>query len=275
MYWSEIVRLFEKSFFVGGWRVHPCSKKGQGSSLIENEVDDKSYVITGSDSEYRPLSLKRIERVREAFSLYKGKKIDCLVFLGNSFSEEARDAVCNGTIANMVLIERGEDLMVYQCQSSKEDFLVTGLKEFLAHLHASDRSIESRLRAAMKLRHVPDFSRKKPKEIVSDEIVDSIRILAFSDWRVQKIDDVFTFIQNVEPVDFVFYAGDDIGRFEEEGLNAFTELAKYTKSNLVLAVIGNDDFAVQKRVLKAKSVLDLYDRSCIFKLCLRWIGGLN
>jgi Icc-related predicted phosphoesterase len=65
-------------------------------------------------------------------------------------------------------------------------------------------------------------------------------------------------------VDFVLYAGDDIGRFEEEGLNLFSELSTYTRSGQVLAVIGNDDSYVQKRVLKGDGIHDLYDRSFVY-----------
>lgn len=86
-------------------------------------------------------------------------------------------------------------------------------------------------------------------------MVNSMRILAFSDWRVQKISDIFSFVQDLEdPVDFILYGGDDIGRFEEEGVNYFTELSKYTKQGKVLSVVGNDDFPDVKRILKSKNV---------------------
>lgn len=112
--------------------------------------------------------------------------------------------------------------------------------------------------------NIQKFSKKKAREVSTTTAIDSVRILAFSDWRVQKIDDVFRFAGGIEPVDFAVYAGDDIGRFEEEGLNSFSELSKYTKSNQVLAVIGNDDFYVQKRVLRGDGIHDLYDRSFIY-----------
>jgi len=73
---------------VKGWKVYPSSKKGFGSSLIENEIDNIFYVITGSDSEYKPISLKRIENVKMSFRFYRGKKIDVLIFVGRLFSEE-------------------------------------------------------------------------------------------------------------------------------------------------------------------------------------------
>ena len=97
-------------------------------------------------------------------------------------------------------------------------------------------------------------------------MVISMRLLAFSDWRVQKIDDIFSFAQDLEdPVDFILYGGDDIGRFEEEGVNYFTELSRYAKQGMVLAVIGNDDFPEVKRVLKSKNVQDLYEEPFVFQ----------
>jgi len=118
--------------------------------------------------------------------------------------------------------------------------------------------------SAARLRPVR-FSKRRAKTVLPDDFADSIRVLAFSDWRVQDIGDVFRFVQSIEPVDFILYGGDDLGRFEEEGFNYFSELASHTKSNQVLAVIGNDDLYQQKRVLKAKDVHDLYSQSYIFK----------
>jgi len=93
-----------------------------------------------------------------------------------------------------------------------------------------------------------------------------ITILAFSDWRIQEITDVLSFVQDLkEPVDFILYGGDDIGRFEEEGINYFTELSDYTKQRKVLAVIGNDDFPEEKKVLASKNVHDLHEKPFIFK----------
>ncbi len=275
MLWSELVRLFEKSFDVEGWRVHPCSRKGFGACLIENEIDKIIYVIVGSDSEYKPLSFKRVERTRNSFSVYKGKKINIVVFIGKLFSEEAREKVGNGAIENIVLLELGQlkthtaAQNVFAPSSLMKDFLVLKLEKFIRKTLPSfnKRVVEStlsvRIEPCENLKIVR-FSRKKPKTVSPRKITDSIRILAFSDWRIQKTGDVRQFIGGIEPVDFVFYAGDDIGRFEEEGLNLFSELSTYTRSNQVLAVMGNDDSYVQKTVLKRDGVHDLYDRSFIY-----------
>jgi len=92
-----------------------------------------------------------------------------------------------------------------------------------------------------------------------------MKIVAFSDWRVQKISDVFNFVQDLEdPVDFILYGGDDIGRFNEEGVNYFTELSEYTKQKKVLVVIGNDDFPIIKEVLESKNVHDLHEKPFVF-----------
>lgn len=93
-----------------------------------------------------------------------------------------------------------------------------------------------------------------------------MRLLAFSDWRVQDIDSIFNFIKGLDkPVDFIVYGGDDVARFEDNHVNYFTELAKYTTQKKVLAVAGNDDLPIVKRVLKNKNVHDLYEKHFVFE----------
>jgi hypothetical protein len=41
-----------------------------------------------------------------------------------------------------------------------------------------------------------------------------MRIVAFSDWRVQPIDVLFEIIKDIDNVDVVVYAGDDLDRFD-------------------------------------------------------------
>jgi len=92
-----------------------------------------------------------------------------------------------------------------------------------------------------------------------------MKLLAFSDWRVQEISDVLDFARNLEdPVDFILYAGDDVGRFLEGPVNYFSELSVYTKQKKVLAVIGNDDLVDAKDVLKGRNVHDLHERPFTF-----------
>lgn len=86
-----------------------------------------------------------------------------------------------------------------------------------------------------------------------------MRLLCFSDWRVQPIQAVYRFVRNLaEPPDFILYAGDDLVRFFEEGVNHFSQLAQYTRQHRVLVVAGNDDIQEVKVVLSAPNVHDLY-----------------
>jgi len=87
-----------------------------------------------------------------------------------------------------------------------------------------------------------------------------MRALAFSDWRVQNIDDIFKYVESLtEPLDVILYAGDDVGRFQARGTNYFTELAEYTKQKKVLAVVGNDDLPSVKSILQSENVHDLHE----------------
>ena len=58
-----------------------------------------------------------------------------------------------------------------------------------------------------------------------------MRILAFSDWRVQSIDVLFKIITKIKNVDVIVYAGDDLNRFDKHLFieNIKKELQKYTK----------------------------------------------
>jgi hypothetical protein len=74
-----------------------------------------------------------------------------------------------------------------------------------------------------------------------------MRLLCFSDWRVQPIEDVYRFISTLDPKpDLILYGGDDIQRFQCDGINHFSALSNYTNQRSVLAVAGNDDFALFK-----------------------------
>ena len=109
------------------------------------------------------------------------------------------------------------------------------------------------------------YSKKAPLQLDLKLENDEIRLLAFSDWRVQDIEEVFRFIKKIDMVDFILYAGDDLARFRDlEGVNYFTELAKLSRSKKLLAVLGNDDFYSNgKDILNSEGVHDLYDSSII------------
>ncbi len=88
-----------------------------------------------------------------------------------------------------------------------------------------------------------------------------LRLLAFSDWRVQKIDDIFIFLKKLRtPPDLILYAGDDISRFKQGNINRFSDLAEYTNLKKVLAVIGNDENISVKKILHEKNIIDLHDK---------------
>ena len=97
--------------------------------------------------------------------------------------------------------------------------------------------------------------------------LDTINILAFSDWRSQPIKDIFSVVENIEkPVDLIVYSGDDVCRFVEGDRNYFTELAEKTKLRKVLAVVGNDDPPIEsKKILTAKNVHDLDESPFLHK----------
>jgi Icc-related predicted phosphoesterase/uncharacterized protein YprB with RNaseH-like and TPR domain len=93
-----------------------------------------------------------------------------------------------------------------------------------------------------------------------------MRLLAFSDWRVQEISDVLDFARNLKkPVDFILYAGDDVERFSEGQNNYFEELSAYARQKKVLGVIGNDDLPYAKRVLAGRYVHDLHEGPFFFE----------
>lgn len=60
-----------------------------------------------------------------------------------------------------------------------------------------------------------------------------MRILAFSDWRIQPIDVLFEIIDDIENVDAIVYAGDDLDRLDNTFLfkNIERQLEKNQRSN--------------------------------------------
>ena len=86
-----------------------------------------------------------------------------------------------------------------------------------------------------------------------------MRILAFSDWRVQNVDDVFTFLNSLEkPVDVILYGGDDVSRFKIGNTNYFTRLASHTVRKKALAVMGNDDYPSTRSIIQGEDIHDLH-----------------
>lgn len=95
------------------------------------------------------------------------------------------------------------------------------------------------------------------------------RILAFSDWRTQRIRAVFDFVEAYtgrfgQEIDLIVYAGDDVRRFRDGQTNHFSALAKMTTQKRVLAVLGNDCLPGDRKVLEAEGVIDLHRQSFEF-----------
>lgn len=68
-----------------------------------------------------------------------------------------------------------------------------------------------------------------------------MRIFAFSDWRTQPIDDLYTVLESIEEnIDLLLYAGDDVERFVDTTKNHFQKLALTADAELGY-VLGNDD----------------------------------
>ncbi len=89
-----------------------------------------------------------------------------------------------------------------------------------------------------------------------------MKILAFSDWRVQSFEVLLEFIDDLRlegnHLDLIVYAGDDINRFKEGKIDYFKKLARKTKLKKVLAIRGNDDLGKDKEILKSEWVHNLH-----------------
>jgi len=69
---------------------------------------------------------------------------------------------------------------------------------------------------------------------------ESLRLVVFSDYRVQDISLLLEFVKNLQPApQLLLYAGDDVERFQDGKRNLFEELAA-TATHGLCAVIGND-----------------------------------
>ncbi len=87
-----------------------------------------------------------------------------------------------------------------------------------------------------------------------------MRLMCFSDWRVQPIEGIYRFLGTLDPKpDVILYAGDDIHRFQRDGINHFSELARFSNQHYTLAVAGNDDDELFKAVFRAEYVHDLHE----------------
>lgn len=82
--------------------------------------------------------------------------------------------------------------------------------------------------------------------------------MAFSDYRVQDIDELADWIANWPNMpDLIIYGGDDIARFRESGNNRFEKLAKLSKHG-ICAIIGNDDIGSARKYIAGKKVYNIH-----------------
>ena len=78
----------------------------------------------------------------------------------------------------------------------------------------------------------------KPSQKPWDSL--TLRLVVFSDYRVQDISLLLDFVKSLQPApQLLLYAGDDVERFQEGSRNFFEELAALATHGLC-AVIGND-----------------------------------
>lgn len=109
----------------------------------------------------------------------------------------------------------------------------------------------------------------------------NLRIVAFSDYRVQDFDLLMDFLRKMEQKpDLILYGGDDISRFVEFEYirsdlhpnvvkrgkmirNRFEEIASLSKFGLC-AVIGNDDLHSVRNYIRGKNVYSVQERPIAF-----------
>jgi len=87
----------------------------------------------------------------------------------------------------------------------------------------------------------------------------SLRLVAFSDYRVQDIGLLIEELSTLQPrPDLILYAGDDIGRFQSaSGENLFEVIASRSRHGLC-AVPGNDDKPSVRELIRGKSVFNVH-----------------
>jgi len=90
----------------------------------------------------------------------------------------------------------------------------------------------------------------------------SLRIVGFSDWRVQGIRGLIRFLETQKKPDLILYAGDDIGRFRPQCENLFEELAGLSRYGLC-AVAGNDDAPATRELITGQNVYPVHSRALV------------
>ncbi len=101
--------------------------------------------------------------------------------------------------------------------------------------------------------------------LVITQLAQALRIVAFSDCRVQDIDAIVSWIERrLEKPDLIIYAGDDIRRFiPDPETNYFEQLASLSRYGLV-AVMGNDDLPENRSLIRGHRVYEVHSRPVAF-----------
>jgi Icc-related predicted phosphoesterase/uncharacterized protein YprB with RNaseH-like and TPR domain len=103
----------------------------------------------------------------------------------------------------------------------------------------------------------------RPKLATIKRRPDSLRLLAFSDCRVQQIASIVEWVQKQPTYDLIIYAGDDISRFVPgPDTNHLAQLASLSKFGLV-AVTGNDDRAEARQLIRGRKVYEIHSRPLV------------
>jgi Icc-related predicted phosphoesterase/uncharacterized protein YprB with RNaseH-like and TPR domain len=104
--------------------------------------------------------------------------------------------------------------------------------------------------------------RKRPHPIKAFDLgahSGPLRLVAFSDYRVQDIELLIEELSKLQPrADLILYAGDDIERFRPPGgKNLFEAIAAQARYGLC-AVVGNDELPSVRKLVSGKSVLNVH-----------------
>jgi Icc-related predicted phosphoesterase len=93
---------------------------------------------------------------------------------------------------------------------------------------------------------------------------DSLRLAAFSDFRVQNLNSLIRFFKSQDQPDLILYAGDDIRRFHEGGTNFFERLADISRYGLC-AIAGNDDRPEVRDLITGRNVYSVHCCPLVFE----------
>src|ERR1700722_5007699 len=85
----------------------------------------------------------------------------------------------------------------------------------------------------------------------------SLRLIGFSDFRVQNLDSLVRFLKSQDKPDLILYGGDDIKRFREGGTNFFERLADISRYGLC-AIAGNDDPPDARSLITGRNVYSVH-----------------